>query len=405
MKKFLGVVLVTLFLATGSLLLMPNESQAVPAFARQTGQACISCHFNGNFPVLTSFGREFKAGGYTMVGGESLISGEALSLPVVLNAAVITKLRYTDGNKEWFPKAELDFPDEMALFFGGRVAENIGFLLELPIRGGGAYANLKVPFEFHAGSADISVVPFSTDGLGPFMGYELLNTGLVDAAKPLERSGSYTSGRFIGTDHPAEGITLAARNASYGYLAYTFWRPNQNNTLATNSFSSALRAVANTTSGDWYLAGGFMALFGKSNTDGVTDVPTKAWGLDAQAQGQVGNMPLGIYISYASANKSTADEVKNKVANMYNANPNNKTVLGFLAQLGVIPNKANLSLGGRFGKTGAATDDKDNAVVFGANYNYTQNVKFEINHEIYSGSANDAANHKHRTTLMMFAGF
>lgn len=399
MKKFIGALLVTLFLATGSLLLMPNESQAVPAFARQTGQACISCHFNGNFPTLNAFGREFKAGGYTMVGGESLVSGDALSLPAVLNAAVIGKVRYWKANGD--ATSTLDAPDELGLFFAGRVAENIGFLLEFPIKGGGAFATFKMPFEFHAGDMNISVVPFTTDGTGPFTGYELLNTGLVDSAKPLERSGSYTTGRFIGTDHPAEGITLAVRNASYGYLTYTFWRPQHINTSAMKSFSSAIRLVGNTNVSGWDLAGGFMTIFGKSNTDGATDVPTRAWGLDAQAQGQAGNMPLSFYLSYGNANKSKAGEA----ANMYNANANNRTVLALLGQLGVIPNKVNLSAGGRFGKTGANSNDKDNAFILGAQYQYTQNVKFEFNQEWFSGSANTAANNKNRSTLMMFAAF
>jgi hypothetical protein len=42
-------------------------AQALPSFARQTGQPCGTCHTN--FPGLTPFGRRFKLLGYTMGGG------------------------------------------------------------------------------------------------------------------------------------------------------------------------------------------------------------------------------------------------------------------------------------------------------------------------------------------------
>ena len=69
------------------------KADAVPAFARQTGQACSTCHFQ-HFPMLNAFGRAFKAGGYTMVGGQSLVEGDDLSLPNTLNASLVTKIRY-----------------------------------------------------------------------------------------------------------------------------------------------------------------------------------------------------------------------------------------------------------------------------------------------------------------------
>ena len=43
-------------------------AQALPSFARQTGQPCGTCHTD--FPALTPFGRRFKLLGYTIGGGE-----------------------------------------------------------------------------------------------------------------------------------------------------------------------------------------------------------------------------------------------------------------------------------------------------------------------------------------------
>lgn len=47
---------------------MDQPAQALPSFARQTGQPCGACHTD--FPGLTPFGRQFKMGGYTMGGGK-----------------------------------------------------------------------------------------------------------------------------------------------------------------------------------------------------------------------------------------------------------------------------------------------------------------------------------------------
>jgi hypothetical protein len=50
-------------------LLAAPAAQALPSFARQTGQECAACH-NG-FPELTPYGRLFKLNGCTFQGGTS----------------------------------------------------------------------------------------------------------------------------------------------------------------------------------------------------------------------------------------------------------------------------------------------------------------------------------------------
>ena len=46
---------------------VPATSQAAAMYARQTGQACATCHFQ-HYPLLNEYGRAFKAGGYTQIG-------------------------------------------------------------------------------------------------------------------------------------------------------------------------------------------------------------------------------------------------------------------------------------------------------------------------------------------------
>ena len=50
-------------LAAAVFLLAPSPARAVPSYARQMDMQCIACHTE--FPVLNSFGRQFKLSGYT----------------------------------------------------------------------------------------------------------------------------------------------------------------------------------------------------------------------------------------------------------------------------------------------------------------------------------------------------
>ena len=47
-----------------ALALAATAVQAVPSYARQTGQGCVACHVS--FPELTPYGRWFKLSGYTI---------------------------------------------------------------------------------------------------------------------------------------------------------------------------------------------------------------------------------------------------------------------------------------------------------------------------------------------------
>src|SRR6516164_6485769 len=65
----LSLVLVAILVgAVAILALSCGPAQALPAYARQTGQPCAACHTA--FPELTPFGRRFKSGGYTLRGGD-----------------------------------------------------------------------------------------------------------------------------------------------------------------------------------------------------------------------------------------------------------------------------------------------------------------------------------------------
>ncbi len=65
------IVAQSALLILGVLFLPTSQANAVPSFAEQTGQRCSACHVGGLGPQLTSFGRSFKLGGYTLRAGDN----------------------------------------------------------------------------------------------------------------------------------------------------------------------------------------------------------------------------------------------------------------------------------------------------------------------------------------------
>ena len=61
--KFKAAPLATATLALIGVLL-PSGANAIPAFARQTEQPCVTCHVGAFGPQLTDYGRDFKMNGY-----------------------------------------------------------------------------------------------------------------------------------------------------------------------------------------------------------------------------------------------------------------------------------------------------------------------------------------------------
>jgi len=165
MKKQSYILAILFFFTLVTSLALPKETKAIPAFARQTGMACSTCHFQ-HFPALNAFGRYFKAGGYTMVGGQSMVEGDMLSLPSTLNASIVLKLRYqktngdedSSGAKTETNKGELQFPDEAALFLW----EGEGPVLRAQIGGNGQSPDMAQRSSFSPRARDslISFRPF-----------------------------------------------------------------------------------------------------------------------------------------------------------------------------------------------------------------------------------------------------
>jgi hypothetical protein len=118
-----------------------STAHAVPSFARQTGLECVACHVS--WPELTSVGRQFKLGAYTLTEPSKEPSkGEARPLlsfdkqgppPVVplaafLQASVTHSARTNTGGTDagTFPKQDELILQQASLFLAGRINEHAG---------------------------------------------------------------------------------------------------------------------------------------------------------------------------------------------------------------------------------------------------------------------------------------
>ena len=388
-----------------SSLFVSTKSEAVPAFARQTGMECNACHFQ-SYPALNSFGRFFRAQGYTMQGSGPLLTGEDLSLPKTLNASVITKIRYHTTNSDTANRGEIQWPDEAALLVGGRASENVGFLMELglgPQEGEGTVTETGVAgtkqtvksdvtgnflsTKFHFNISDtFAIIPFSTDGLGAGYGFELLNTGVQRSQRPIENRKGMSAYQKLGTASGGATGVAAVYHTNDLFVNYSHWSPSFGNKhTKIGDMAHYIRVGYMPTIAGYDMGFGFTNTSGKVNDTGGDVAST---GFDFQMQGDLAGKPTGIYASYVTVPKSSH----------YNSNTKDANSLAVLGKVGVMGgNKLQALAALNSYDTGTGSSETDTTI--GVQYMLAQNVKLELNVVSSSKSANDY------TQFMLFAGF
>ncbi|MDP1649462.1 MAG: hypothetical protein Q8M01_14850 [Rubrivivax sp.] len=417
-------------LAGAAALIASLPSQAVPAWARQTGKACVACHFQ-HYPALNDFGMDFKASGYVDIKAKPL-AGKDLSIADTLYASLFSKIRWqktngsdglnADGEKaKTTHSGELQFPDEFAILLGGRVGQHVGFMLEGQLAGDGAVlAGFKMPMMWPLGESGMKagVVPFTTDALGASYGFELFNTGAVRNVRISEHRAETSAQQYVffqgtgplgGETNPVSGAQ--SRNTAgaatgfsfvlYNPLFFVVVAPHTPNHLAGAESqlgglnATYFRAAVTPSFQGWSLGAGVQAWSGNNvrfNDGGagvfsndIATVQTKGWAIDAQAQGNVGSMPLGLYLAHARAPGTAAGSA---TPNLFNANRNARTATTLTAELGVLPQKATVVASFRRADNGANASSKDNALTLGATYQVYQNLQLQLMHSRRSDGSN-----------------
>lgn len=399
------------------------EASAVPTFARQTGMACSACHFQ-HFPLLNGFGRAFKAAGFTMMGAQGKVEGEHLDIPDRVNLGVFTTTYFqtessgtTAGVANAATQPKWGVPGtggELSLFIGGRISEFAGFLAEAGLGGGGAavvpaagttvagggvVGAAKLAMLFPVGDARVGMVIHSSTGQGVAYSFELLNTGAANTHKLMGNSGpsgqhvkATSAAQYLGTNTAATGLSFVANN-SMGFVNLGVYEMAGNDlvTGANNLNLTYLRVAGIMDVAGWDVGFGLQNFGGKSTVTGPvmggTANTPKATIIDAQAQGEVAAMPVGLYASYGTAGAAAAGEI-----NPFNAGTQSKSSFNVAGEVGVLPHVATVQAALRMGKNGAAANNADNAFMIGVTYELAQNVGVSFTRTAQFGSAWDAKN-------------
>ena len=124
-----GFVLV---LAAAVVAVVSRPAEALPSFARQTGQPCAACHTD--FPHLTPFGRRFKLYGYTAVGGSNAVTDTSEWISP-FSAQAIASFTHTQAPQNntgvgISPNDNAIF-QEASVWYGGAITEHLGLMAQV----------------------------------------------------------------------------------------------------------------------------------------------------------------------------------------------------------------------------------------------------------------------------------
>ncbi|MEX8195289.1 cytochrome C [Comamonas guangdongensis] len=239
-----------------ALLLLPQMAEAIPLFARQTGQNCMACHAGGQFPELTAHGRLFKLTGYTM--GERTVPLSIMG--VVSNSRVANTSKSDDPASDFQRNGKTIFATG-SVFLGGKITDNLGALAQITYD---PYATQGPDGRFHGHShADNMDVRYADRFISPsrdlIVGVSFNNNPSV--SDPWNTAAAWmqyvpvptpTSSRFIDGTTPYPSFASGGNLA--GLTAYAYWNQSlyaEFGGYATSrgptSFMSSGVANANTT--------------------------------------------------------------------------------------------------------------------------------------------------------------
>lgn len=212
-------------LAAAGVSFAPMQAQALPLFARQTGQNCMACHAGGQFPELTQYGRMFKLTGYTL--------GQRTNLPVSA-MALLTRSSVNNTSKSTDPAGDFQKNDSVifptgSVFIGGKITDNIGAFTQITIDKYSTSADGSFVDQIGADNMDFRYADrFVSPGNDWIVGVSLNNNPSV--SDPWNTAPAWmqyvpvpspTSSSFIDGNAPYPGYAAGGNLA--GITAYTYW--------------------------------------------------------------------------------------------------------------------------------------------------------------------------------------
>ena len=201
--------------AAALLAVSAGPAEALPSYARQTGQPCAACHTA--FPELTPFGRRFKIGGYTLGGGDW--QGPPIAA-MYMGGFTHTNSPFDQGAQP----AGLHTNDNLASqqvsgFIAGRLIGNLGSFIQITGDPIGGTVGLD--------ASDIRYADtFKLFGKDTIWGLDANNTPTVE--DPWNTTPSWGWPQIASTIAPAFGPPSTHIEDGYGQIvggagAYLFW--------------------------------------------------------------------------------------------------------------------------------------------------------------------------------------
>jgi hypothetical protein len=139
-------------------LLWTSSAQALPSFARQTDMPCSQCHTIAFGPQLTAYGRQFKLNGY--IWGDSKTELPPIALMVLGGFSRTARGQELPPARHFSNNDNLSV-DQFSAFFGGRIAEHAGALMQATHSGTDRHTtwdNLDVRFARTASVGGMGIV-------------------------------------------------------------------------------------------------------------------------------------------------------------------------------------------------------------------------------------------------------
>lgn len=180
--------------------LFAGQAQAVPSYARQTGQECAACHIGAFGPQLTPFGIKFKLGGYVDSDGKA--GKVPLSAMVV---AEYNRYKEPDANGNLVTSSSLGIA-ESSVFLAGKLTDHLGSFVQV--------TNNGVEHKTSIDQADLRLTGNMDVGMGKeaLIGLSINNNPTVqDPFNTLSVWGfPYTSSEHDGMHYPGGDLVSAS---------------------------------------------------------------------------------------------------------------------------------------------------------------------------------------------------
>jgi hypothetical protein len=307
----LGVAALTL-----SILMVPRDAQAVPSYARQFGKPCSACHTM--WPRLNPTGREFKLSGYTSVSEEypRIVKD---NLDLLTYAPLSLSVRAFPFKKENAGRSETTIPDEVALFYAGRITNNIGAFIEPIIAPDFTFEFAKLSGYTKMGKDTLGVVAGKMDSGGAdpyntirFTSYHTVNLpGILDEGH-LRAEGSGDFFQFGSTENVgilANGkfINNSVYAAVGGYRGHSSNDPGD--LFARVAYEHPISAYSNFEIGGHLYKGIERYDHSDDPTIGIYESKVNRYGADASFQIEEGDHIIDVVAIYMQGKDTDLDAV------------------------------------------------------------------------------------------------